>query len=114
MFSGFLHDSMFIEIVKQDLVNGQHRNPENHPAYFTTAFFHRPDELVGEVEEAGFKIDNVFAVEGPAWLMPNIESDWCDDKKRKTLLDVIRAIETEPSVLGASVHILAVARKEND
>jgi len=33
-------------------VDGQHRNPANHPSYFTTAYFHHPAELEAEVKEA--------------------------------------------------------------
>ncbi|MFW9881427.1 MAG: hypothetical protein ACFFG0_50830, partial [Candidatus Thorarchaeota archaeon] len=39
-----------VEIVKQDLINGQHRNPTGNPHYFTDAFFHHPDELRAEIE----------------------------------------------------------------
>src|SRR5204862_445674 len=54
---GFLHDEQFVRIVERDLKDGQHRNPTEHPAYFTTAFFHHPDELRAEVEEAGFRLE---------------------------------------------------------
>src|SRR5690606_11227533 len=50
--SDFLDDPAFVRIVEQDLRSGQHRNPANHPAYFTTAYFHHPDELQDEVRAA--------------------------------------------------------------
>src|ERR1051326_3221267 len=65
LVSGYLNDPEFVRIVQQDLVDGQHRNPTNHPAYFTTAFFHHPDELAAEVAEAGFTLEALLAVEGP-------------------------------------------------
>ena len=34
-----------------------------------------------------------------------------DDAARQRLLGVLRRIETEPSLLGASAHILAVAHR---
>src|SRR5215469_16876972 len=58
-------DAAFREIVAADLATGQHRNPSGHPAYFTSAFFHRPEDLVREVGEAGFKAPQVLAIEGP-------------------------------------------------
>ena len=37
--SGFFRDAEFRKIVAEDIASGQHRNPTNHPAYFTTATF---------------------------------------------------------------------------
>jgi hypothetical protein len=38
--------------------------------------------------------------------------EWLDDAaSRERLLRVLRRIETEPSLLGASAHLIAVARK---
>ena len=36
---------MFLEILEQDLKDGEHRNPTSSPAYFTTTYFHLPEEL---------------------------------------------------------------------
>src|SRR5262245_16010508 len=36
---GCLDDPVFAAIMERDLTDGQHRNPTNHPAYFTTAYF---------------------------------------------------------------------------
>lgn len=107
---GLLTDPEFVAIVKQDLVDGQHRNPNNHPGYFTTAFFHHPDELASEVRTAGFVLEGIFAVEGPAWLLQNLNEQWQDNVKRDQLLDAIRWLESEPSLLGASAHVIVVAR----
>jgi SAM-dependent methyltransferase len=51
---GFFRDSDFRKIVASDLATGQHRNPTNQTAYFTTAYFHHPEELAAEVREASF------------------------------------------------------------
>lgn len=42
----WLADEAFAAIVAQDLATGQHRNPDpvGRPEWFTTAWFHRPDE----------------------------------------------------------------------
>src|SRR6266850_2312690 len=39
-------DPRFLEIRNRDLIDGQHRNDTERGDYFTTAFFHRPDELL--------------------------------------------------------------------
>jgi ubiquinone/menaquinone biosynthesis C-methylase UbiE len=109
--SGYLDDPTFAAIVERDLTDGQHRNPTNHPAYFTTAFFHHPDELRREVADAGLTPEYLLAVEGPAWLLPDFDAHWDDVGRRERLLGVVRRLEADPTVLGASAHMLAVARK---
>jgi ubiquinone/menaquinone biosynthesis C-methylase UbiE len=111
LFGGYLNDPTFVKIVEQDLKDGQHRNPTNHPAYFTTAFLHHPEELKTEVREAGFIDVTVFSIEGSGWLLQNFEEHWADPERRDRLLQAIRWLETEPSTLGMSAHIMAIAKK---
>lgn len=108
---GLLDDPEFVGIVRRDLAEGQHRNPTNHPGYFTTAFFHHPDELKAEVEEAGLRCERILAIEGPGWILQDFEERWRDPGQREQLLQAVRWLEDEPSLLGASAHLLAVARK---
>ena len=56
LYQGWLDDPEFRPIVDQDLLDGQHRNPDpvGRPEFFTTAYFHTPDGLVEEIEQAGF------------------------------------------------------------
>ena len=111
LVSGYMNDPEFVRIVQQDLVDGQHRNPRNHPAYFTTTFFHAPQELQQEMEEAGLQHDATLAVEGPAWLLGNFAEQWSDPSRRERLLATIQWLEGELSLLGASAHLMAVGRK---
>ena len=97
--------------MKQDLKDGQHRNPENNPAYFTTAFFHHPSELRNKVEATGFECEPVLGVEGPAWLLGNLDGYLSDKTRTKLLLDALRPIEAESSLAGVSAHIMAVGRR---
>jgi SAM-dependent methyltransferase len=99
----------FWAAVERDLREGQHRTPNpDNPEWFTTAFFHHPDELRTEVEEAGFEVDALVGIEGPGWLF---ERRWSDAAGRERLLSAARAVETEPSLAGLSSHLLAVAAK---
>ena len=108
---GTLRDGAFSAIVEQDLTDGIHRNSTNRPEWFTTAYFHRPEEIRAEIEEAGLRFDSTIAVEGPGWVSDALD-EWLDDAaSRERLLRVLRRIETEPSLLGASAHLIAVARK---
>lgn len=108
---GFLKDPQFADIVNQDLKNGQHRNPANHPEYFMDTFFHHPDELRKEVSEVGFVVTGIYGVEGPCWLLPDFAEWWDHEEYRERLLRIARALETEPSILGVSAHLVAVAEK---
>src|SRR5262245_14966372 len=108
---GFLKDPQFAEIVRRDLIDGQHRNPTGRPAYFMDTFFHHPDELRTEVAEAGFDGVRVYGVEGPCWLLPEFDAWWDNGEYRERLLHVAGALEAEPSLLGASAHIMAVATR---
>jgi ubiquinone/menaquinone biosynthesis C-methylase UbiE len=108
---GFLAEPEFRAIVERDVRDGQHRNPTGRPEWFTTAYFHRPGELADELQLAGFELDSLLAVEGPAGWFGKLEW-WLEDPDRlEILLASIRGVEAEPSLLGASAHLLAVARK---
>lgn len=106
---GFFQDAPFRKIVTADLTNGLHRNPTNKSEYFTTAYFHRPEELASEVTDAGFADVRLLAIEGPAWSTPFFRSAWNDSQQRDKLLEFLSAIESEPSLVGASAHVMAVA-----
>jgi ubiquinone/menaquinone biosynthesis C-methylase UbiE len=111
LFEGHLQDPAFASIVEQDLKNGQHRNPTGGLKYFTTAFFHHPEELRTEVQEAGFALGRILGVEGPGWLLSEFDSHWADARMRELILTSARSVEAEPTLLGLSPHLLAVARR---
>ena len=104
-------DQQFVRIRDQDLSDGQHRNPTDTLDYFTTAYFHRPEDLRAELEEAGFSEVEVMGVEGVAWMFADFESRWADKALRQDILNIARALEAEPSIVGASAHLLAIGRK---
>jgi SAM-dependent methyltransferase len=108
---GMLQDAQFAAIVERDLTDGIHQNPTKRPDWFTTAYLHRPDEIRPEIEEAHLRFEDLIAVEGPGWVSDGLDA-WLDDATaRERLLNVLRRIETEPSLIGASAHLIAVAHK---
>jgi ubiquinone/menaquinone biosynthesis C-methylase UbiE len=111
LLRGFLEDPMFQEIVERDLREGQHRNPTGRAEWFTTAYFHLPEELRNEATEAGLSVEALVGVEGPAWILPDLDSWLEDPQRRSTLLETIGRVETEASLLGATAHILVVGRR---
>lgn len=107
--SGFLGDPDFVPIVRQDLVDGQHRNPTDKPWFFTTTFFHHPDELRAELVDAGFDTPELFGLEcGVSW-MTGFEATWRDPEQRAVLLEFLRAVESDPAMSATGSHFLGVA-----
>jgi ubiquinone/menaquinone biosynthesis C-methylase UbiE len=106
VYEDWLDDPQFRRIVDQDLADGQHRNPDpaGRPERFTTAYFHTPDGLAGEVGQAGFTGTALYGVEGPGW---PLRRDWADPRRREQMLFAARAVETQPSMLGFSLHFIA-------
>lgn len=107
LYGGYLSDPIFWPVVERDLAEGQHRGPPpgGEAPIFTTAYFHRPDELETEVRDAGFELEGLFGVEGPGWLLVD------QPEALENILRVARAVEQEPTVIGTSAHLLAVGRK---
>ncbi|HTK16631.1 MAG TPA: class I SAM-dependent methyltransferase [Acidimicrobiia bacterium] len=101
----------FRVIVEQDIATGQHRNPDRVHNWFTTSYFHLPQELEGEAAEAGAGIVGLFGVEGLAGWLPHLAGRWDDPVARELILFSIRATESEPSLGALSQHLLLVTRK---
>jgi SAM-dependent methyltransferase len=98
-----LDDPVFLPIVQRDLDSGQHRNPhvQTRPEFFTTAYFHRPEELRDEAFNAGLVDVGLFAVEGPSWIVE-------DPADLDNQLFAARAVESEPALMGATSHIMMI------
>ena len=104
-------DPQFGRIVQRDLDTGVHDNRTGKLDYFTTAYFHRPEELRSEVTAAGFSMLSTLGIEGPGWLLADFDARWRDMRRREDLLRAARSLEAEPSIQGASAHLLAIARR---
>jgi SAM-dependent methyltransferase len=109
---GVLADPAVERMVRRDLAGGPHLNPSATFQYFTTAFFHHPDELAAEVRDAGLALADLLPVESLGVATTGFARAWADPARRETLLDLVRSIEREPSLLGVSPHMIAVARWE--
>lgn len=110
-WQGFIDDPVFENILKQDLENGDHFNPVDHPMYFTDAHFHTQKEIKEEFTAAGFSDFNSIAIEGFGWLVPDFMKRWNDEDSKNKMLQYINQTETDPIMLGISAHVMTIARK---
>ena len=104
-------DPRFVAIRDRDLIDGQHRNDVDNTTYFTTSYFHKPDDLRDELTDAGFDGAFVVGVEGPGWLMSDFDARWADSARRAEVLRTALVLEREPSIIGVSAHMIGLGRK---
>jgi SAM-dependent methyltransferase len=92
------------------LADGQYRNLSDDPAKFTTSYFHRPEELTSEIREADLDLRVLVGASGPVKLLAGIAQRLEDPAQREYLLSVLRVLESEPSIIGMSQNLVAVAQ----
>lgn len=109
--NSFIDDEVYMDMLRGELTTGRHRRPEKYPNFIAEAYFHTPEEFASELEEAGFRVTEMLAIEGIIWPTPDLNAKWEDPRARERLLELLRLTETEPSVLGYSPHFMAVAEK---
>jgi SAM-dependent methyltransferase len=80
--------------------------PSLHEGGFT-AFCHRPGELREEIGEAGLEVVDLVSVEGPAFILGDLDARMADPVDRSIALEVARAIERVPELVGFGPHLIA-------
>lgn len=108
---GLVLDGSFRRILDGDLENGAHINNTDNPKYFTTAYLHHPDEIDDELQSAGTALHKLYAVEGIANCIIDINERVNDAVYRNYLLEKIRETEEDRSIIGMSSHFMATAIK---
>jgi ubiquinone/menaquinone biosynthesis C-methylase UbiE len=109
LMRNLLADPALQRIVDASVRDGVHR--PGRDGFFTNAYFHRPDELEAELRDAGFVVDGSYGLEGPCGMLPDFDERWNDPERRAGMIRIAEMVESEPSLLGMSPHILAVARR---
>jgi SAM-dependent methyltransferase len=84
--------------------------PPVHPAGFNCAA-HTPAQLRGELEDASLDVEALVTVEGVAFAFADLDDRLDDTGERTLLLDMLRAVEDVPDLLGVGPHLLATARR---
>lgn len=97
--------------VQAETVTGRRVGADRRRSPFPDAYFHLPGELEAELRAAGLRVEGVFGVEGPGWLLPGLAAEWGQEEVRERVLAAARAFESEPHLIGVSAHLLGVATK---
>jgi SAM-dependent methyltransferase len=105
----FLFDPEFATVARNDLISGQHRNPGERANWWTTAYLHHPDQLRLEAEKAGLVVRELVGLEGLAGFLPQLAPHWGSPNDRDMILWAARVVETEPTLIGLSAHLLLIA-----
>jgi len=109
---GYFAEPGFTGVVEGALADGVHRNDGNRLPWFTRAYFHRPEEVAVEAAEAGLADVRTVAVEGPLWMTgPRLAEFLASPELTAVMLDMLRRVEHEPSIFGASSHLMAIGSR---
>jgi SAM-dependent methyltransferase len=111
LLNGFDAIPGFLDAMRTDLETGIRRDSLDLVDGFTSVYFHRPEELPGEVADAGLRLDDLYAVEGMAHWMPDLAARLSDPDGRALVLELAARTEREPSTLGATAHVLVAAHR---
>ena len=109
--NNFLDDDIYMDMIKREIVYGEHDRPEKYPFFIANAFFHHVDGMENELTANGFYVLDTRAVEGTVWITPTLDEKWNDTIGRKRLLEIIHLTEFERTVIGMSPHFLTIGRK---
>ena len=52
----------------------------------------------------------ILAVEGVSWAARDLDERVADPEKLRAVLDLLRMLESAPSLLGATPHFIAIGR----
>ncbi len=110
LLNGMADSPEFVDMMRTDVETGARRGVLDLVG-FTTVYLHRPDELPGEVLDAGLHLDDLYAVEGMAQWMPDAAARLSDPDGRALLMELAARTEREPATLGATAHMLVAARR---
>lgn len=107
-----LEEAEFMEMVERELSDGSHIKPHSgNYRGIGNSHFHSAEELRSELRLAGFDDTEIHGVVGGAWLAPNIDELWKNEKSRAALMRTVRLLDGREDIIGLSTHILGISRK---
>jgi ubiquinone/menaquinone biosynthesis C-methylase UbiE len=112
LLNGFIHAPGIFEMCKEELMTGIHTPPKNMPGVLPAAYFHRPNELRAEFEEAGLTYLDTYAVEGLIWMDKNYFETRSEPKKKEKIMELMNITENDSALLSLSPHMMIAGKKE--
>lgn len=107
-----LEDPAVIAMIERALRDGTYWNPGHEVSRgLGSAHLHTGKELRKELAEGGFFTEKIYGVMGGAWLAPNLEERWQEEKSREVLMKTVRMLDDQEEILGLSGHLPAVSYK---
>lgn len=106
LLNGMIHDPQFYAMCQSELQTGIHNPPATWPGILPEAFFHKPNDLLHEVKEAGFTSLQLFAVEGMIWLDSKYFESRSDAKKKEAMMNLLKTNEQNRELLAFSPHMM--------
>lgn len=113
LLNGLIHKKTFFDMCKQELTNGIHNPPDDFPWLLAEAYYHKPEQLKQEFIAQELTYLNTYAVEGMSWLDKDYFASMLNDKKKKTLLELIKLTENDNHLLSFSPHMMIAVKKQN-
>lgn len=107
---GAVFEPGWLDAITRFLGDGQHRNQDGNPAGFTTSYMHRPQELPAEIADAGLELRELLAGSGSVKLIPGLSEMLDHADGRDQVLSLLRLLEAEPSLIGMSQNLVAIAQ----
>jgi len=111
LLNGFIHAPGIFEMCMGELKSGIHTPPKNMQGVLPSAYFHRPEQLKAEFEEAGLTYLDTYAVEGVIWMDKNYFETRSDSKKKKKIMELVKVTDNDPGLLSLSPHMMIAGRK---
>lgn len=112
LLNGLIHKMPFFEMCKEELIRGLHNPPDDFPWLLAEAFYHKPQQLKDEFINQGLTYLNTYAVEGMAWLDKEYFANMLNNKKRRTLMELIQVTENDSYLLPFSPHMMIAVQKK--
>nr|WP_315171390.1 class I SAM-dependent methyltransferase [uncultured Flavobacterium sp.] len=113
LLNGLIHKNSFFEMCREELTSGIHNPPDDFPWLLAEAYYHKPEQLKDEFINQELTHINTYAVEGMAWLDKEYFANMMNDKKKKTLLELIKITENDSYLLPFSPHMMIAVQKNN-
>jgi len=112
LLNGLIHKKTFFEMCKEELTTGMHNPPDDFPWLLAEAYYHKPEQLKDEFINQKLTHLNTYAVEGMAWLDKDYFVNMLNEKKQKTLLELIKVTENDNYLLPFSPHMMIAVKKQ--